>query len=77
MRSSVDATLVDFAHALGVNEKTVRRWESGEVSPDHASVAVYHRTVAEQCAGRDPLEWLRLLDSPETRPGDVIDVDAA
>lgn len=77
LRRTIGVSIVDFAGALGVNEKTVRRWELGEVVPDHASVAAYHRSVAERCEGRDPLEWLRLLDRPDTHPGDVIDVDAA
>jgi len=77
MRCAIGATLVELARALGVVERTVRRWETGDVAPDHAVVAAYHRAVVEHSDGRDALEWLRLLDAPETRPGDVIDVDAA
>lgn len=74
MRTSIGATLVAFADALGVTERTVRRWESGDVAPDHAVVAAYHRCVLEKRDGNDALAWLRSLDEPGTRAGDVIEV---
>ena len=59
IRTSHGLSLADTAHILGVNERTVRRWESG-TSPIPAGVAAEVLAINEtidQVAERIAAEW--------------------
>lgn len=59
IRTSHGLSLADAAHILGVNERTVRRWESG-TSPIPAGVAAEVLAINEtidQVAERIAAEW--------------------
>lgn len=46
LRESCAVTLIDMARTSGVGERTLRRWESEQVSPNGAHLDAYYRVLA-------------------------------
>jgi len=75
IRKACGVSLKSFAEALGVNERTMRRWEAGEGGNMILAAGAYFDILREKAAGRDPIAKLEAFrDAPPVRPGTVINV---
>src|SRR5690606_15037538 len=78
MRAACGIRLKSMAEAMGVDERTIRRWEkTGAPSAGAADVAAYYEIVRRYSQGDDPLSWLREAMVPLVKEGDTVVVDAA
>lgn len=56
IRKTLGLTLIQIAEIFGVDELTVREWESGKIIPNNAIIAVYYLMVNNTINGKGPLE---------------------